>query len=156
MTISVFSAARYLCEKSGWTLSNLQLQKLVYLAHMVHLGSVDREKGLIRERFEAWDYGPVSPALYSEARAFGSGSVKNIFHGHKVPEDAEALATLDAIYDDVGNLSAGRLVEITHRKNGAWDKAYIPGARGVTISNESIRDEYDDRLAQARERTGRG
>src|SRR5690606_7691743 len=100
MTISVFSAARYLCEKSGWTLSNLQLQKLVYLAHMVHLGSVDREKGLIRERFEAWDYGPVSPALYSEARAFGSGSVKNIFHGHKVPEEAEVLATLDAIYDD--------------------------------------------------------
>ncbi|MGQ3016333.1 Panacea domain-containing protein [Phenylobacterium sp.] len=144
--MSVFSAARHLCERSGWTLSNLKLQKILFLAHMVHLG----EKGepLIREGFEAWDYGPVSPDLYRRVRVFGSSPIRNIFHGDPPPRSQSRIETLDEIYDQVGNWTAGQLVRTTHRRNGAWDKAYIPGAMGVPISNEDILQEYQDRAAE--------
>jgi uncharacterized phage-associated protein len=63
MTISVFDAARTLGYYSDWKLSNLQMQKILYLAHMVYM---DKNSGepLVDEDFQAWDYGPVLPSLY--------------------------------------------------------------------------------------------
>lgn len=150
MPTSVFSAARYLSERSGWTLSNLALQKLVFLAHMVNLG----EKGgpLIREHFEAWDYGPVSPDLYRRVKVFGSSPIRNVFHGDPVITDPALLESLDEVYNQVGNATPGQLVRITHRKNGAWDRSYTPGAMGVVIPNEAILQEYRER--EAEQRTG--
>lgn len=147
MSVSVFSAARHLCEKSGWGLSNLKLQKILYLAHMVHLG----EKGepLVNSRFEAWDYGPVSPDLYRQVKAFGSGPIRNVFHGYSSPVENGITDSLDDVYNQVGHLTAGQLVQITHRPGGAWDKHYIPGALGVQIPNESILEEYQERVQGA-------
>lgn len=144
MSVSVFSAARYLCEKSGWGLSNLKLQKILYLAHMVHLG--EHHQPLVNERFEAWDYGPVSPELYRQVKTFGSGPIRNVFHGFSNPGDPSIRASLDDVYDQVGHLTAGQLVQITHRSGGAWDTHYVPGVLGVRIPNEAIREEYDERV----------
>lgn len=145
MSVSVFSAARYLCETSGWGLSNLKLQKILFLAHMVHLG----EKGspLVNERFEAWDYGPVSPDLYRQVKAFGSSPVRNVFHGYTAPTDPAIIDSLDDVLNQVGHLTAGQLVQMTHRAGGAWDTHYIPGSMGVRIPNEAILQEYHDRVA---------
>mgnify|MGYP006283548483 CR=1 FL=1 len=77
MTVSVLSAAKRLAARSGWTLSNLELQKILYLAHMVHLGRTDGAP-LVHGLFEAWDYGPVHPDLYHRVKIFGSSPVKNI------------------------------------------------------------------------------
>ena len=145
MTISVFSAARYLCEKSGWTLSNLKLQKILFLAHMVHLGQ--NEKPLLDEGFEAWDYGPVLPNLYHHVKAFGSSPIRNVFRAFPVPTDEAALSALDSVYDQVSGWSAGKLVRVSHRRDGAWDKSYIPGAIAIPIEDEEILREYKMRLA---------
>lgn len=147
MPVSVFSAAHHLCNKSGWALSNLKLQKIIYLAHMVHLGEKDQQLGLVSEPFEAWDYGPVSPDLYRHVRAFGSSPIRNVFHGCPAPSDPEVLDSLDSVYDQVGHLTAGQLVRITHRKGGAWDTHYIPGAMGIGIPNDAILREYQDLAA---------
>jgi len=146
MTVSVLSAARHLCEKSGWTLSNLKLQKILFLAHMVHLG----EKGgpLVSERFEAWDYGPVSPDLYRRVKVFGSAPIRNVFHGIPDVTDPNAIEVLDDVYRQVGGWSAGQLVEVTHRPRGAWEKSYIPGALGIPIPNGAILEEYRERVAE--------
>lgn len=145
MSVTVFSAARHLCEKSGWGLSNLKLQKLLYLAHMIHLG--EHNLPLINERFEAWDYGPVSPDLYHQVKAFGSGPIRNIFHAYRAPENERITQALDEVYDQVGSLTAGQLVQITHRPGGAWDRHYKPGVMGVRIPNEAILEEYKERIA---------
>ena len=39
MSIDVLQAAKYLAQKSGWDLTHLELQKMIYLAHMVFLVS---------------------------------------------------------------------------------------------------------------------
>jgi len=146
MSVSVFSAARHLCDASAWTLSNLKLQKILYLAHMVHLG--EHGGPLIHEGFEAWNYGPVSPDLYRRVKAFGSEPVRNVFHGYPAPPEGSAAAAMDEVYAQVGNWTAGQLVRVTHRKNGAWDKTYIPGALGIPIPDALILQEYRDREAE--------
>lgn len=140
MAVSVASAAKRLAQKSGWTLSNLQLQKILYLAHMMHLGQTGEP--LVRGHFEAWDYGPVHPDLYHKVKVFGSGQVQNIFHNTPDMESGAEREIIDDAYDSLGNIAPGQLVNATHRKNGAWDKNYIPGVRHCLIPNEDILEEF--------------
>lgn len=144
MAISVFAAAKRLAEKSGWTLSNLELQKLVYLAHMLYMGR-NGGAALVDGSFEAWDYGPVHPQLYHHLKVFGADPVEDLFHSAVDLDDGPETKILDEILDHLGQVGGGRLVAITHRPNGAWDRSYVPGARGVVIPNRYIMDEYTDR-----------
>ena len=92
MTISPIAAGAFICGESEWTTTQLAVQKILYMAHMVHLG---REHGpLVHGQFEAWDYGPVHPVLYHKVKAFGARSIPNVFHmPREVPElEAETLS----------------------------------------------------------------
>lgn len=140
MTVPVLSAAQRLAQRSGWTLSNLALQKILYLAHMFHLGRTGEP--LVTGLFEAWDYGPVHPALYHRAKVFGSDAVGNVFHDiPEVPPGPE-MDILDEAYNNLGRVAPARLVHATHRPGGAWATHYIPGVRSCVIPNESILAEY--------------
>ena len=143
MAVPVPAAAKRMCERSGWSLSNLELQKLLYIAHMFHLGETGEP--LIIGRFEAWDYGPVQPTLYHMAKVFGSSPVKNIFHTAPPIEGRPEADTVDSAVDQLGNEPPGRLVAITHWDKGAWARFYVPGERGIVIPNDAIRQEYEDR-----------
>lgn len=149
MTISVFDAANHLCKLSGMSLSNLRLQKLIYLSHMLHLGEVGQP--LIREYFEAWDYGPVQPDLYHTLKIYGSSPVKHLLHKTKKLDDESPEANcLNEAYEQLSHRSASWLVAITHWKKGAWAKTYVPGVRGLVIPNESILEEYRERDSEQR------
>jgi uncharacterized phage-associated protein len=143
VTVSVLSAASHLANRSGWTLSNLKLQKILYVAHMFHLG---RNNGapLVHGLFEAWDYGPVHPDLYRRAKIFGSDPVENIFHGYPELEAGSERAILDEAYESLGSAAPGRLVNATHRKGGAWETNYVPGILHCIIPNEDILREYQE------------
>ena len=77
MATSSINAGKTLCELSGWRISNLRLQKLLYIAHMYHLGRTD--KNLVNENFEAWQHGPVEPNLYHYVKGYGADSIGNVF-----------------------------------------------------------------------------
>lgn len=144
MAISAISAAKYLCEKSGWTLSNLSLQKMLYLAHMVHIGR--HQKPLIHETFEAWDYGPVLPSVYHRAKVFGNAPVRNVFHGAADVIGPEEQETLNEAVQAMKDRSASDLVAITHWENGAWARHYS-GAPHEAIPNADIAEEYRARVS---------
>lgn len=145
MTISVFDAAHRLCDQSNWTLSNLQLQKLIYIAHMFHLGKTGEP--LIREEFEAWDYGPVQPDLYHTAKIYGSAPVKNLFHRTKeLDDESDEARYLDNAYEQLSHRSPSWLVAVTHWDDGAWAGRYSPGSRGIHIPNSEILEEYNKRV----------
>lgn len=144
MSVSVFAAARRLCERSGWSISNLEVQKLLYIAHMLHLGR--HNKPLVPGHFEAWDYGPVHPKLYHHVKVFGSSPVKDVFHAFPSEIDSAASRDIDETIDLLAGAPPGKLVAITHREDGAWAKHYIPGMRNIIIPNEDILEEYADRI----------
>lgn len=140
MTVSALAAARHLGRTSDWTLSNLKMQKLLYLADMVHFG--DHGERLVFGNFEAWDYGPVHPELYRVARIFGSDPVKDVFRAAPLRPGSSELSTLDEAYQHLGGLPAAKLVDITHKKEGAWYRNYVPGARHVIIPEADMLTEY--------------
>lgn len=146
MTISALQAAKKMGEHSGWSLSNLEMQKLLYLSHMIHLGTKD--KPLVGGHFEAWDLGPVHPVLYHKAKVFGARPVRNIFRSVSDPQDGTECATLNRTMDGLLRLTGPQLVSITHWEDGAWARNYVPGERGIIIPDSHIRDEYRLRMRE--------
>lgn len=143
MATPLNSAAQFICEKSNWKITQLSLQKILYLANMVHLG---RGFGsLVPGRFEAWDYGPVHPELYRKVSMFGSRPIRNVFWTRSKPEGS-AHEVLSEACNTLLNRSPGDLVRNTHWRNGAWAKHYSTGARNVVIPEASIIDEYKARV----------
>ena len=154
MAISSLSAAKMICVRSGWQVSNLELQKILYLAHMFHLGCNDGER-LVDANFEAWDYGPVEPRLYARVRMFGSDPIEDVFFGHDEPEEGTPeYESLDHACKALLGRSSGELVSLTHWKDGAWAQVYQPGIRHIPISDKLILDEFKAREQRAKEAAG--
>lgn len=145
MTVRVSDAARHLSELSGWTLSNLQLQKMLYLADMMYYGA--KGERLVNEHFEAWDYGPVLPSLYHSCKGFGSRPVPDIFWDARRIDGSPEAAILKDAWDNLKSYSPGQLVNNTHWSGGAWHQRYVPGAKGIAIRDEDMIAEYRARHA---------
>lgn len=141
MTISTLSAAKTIGSLNNWGRTNLELQKILYIAHMVHLGRNDGVP-LINTHFEAWDYGPVVPYLYHEIKFFGSEPVKDIFFSSHVVQDGTEAEAIEETCEMVSDLTSGRLVAITHWEKGAWAEVYQSGVRNSIIPDDLILREY--------------
>lgn len=143
--MGAIAAASTLAEMSEWSLSNLQIQKLLYLAQMFHLGETGDP--IFQEDFEAWKLGPVLPKVYQQAKIYGSKPVRSLFTKTRTPEGSkkEILArTLRELPDH----SPWKLVSITHWDGGAWAKHYTNGDRGSTIPKGDILAEYQSRAVR--------
>lgn len=138
--LTTASAAKTVCAMRGWTLSNLALQKVLYVSHMVHVGRYGAP--LVAETFEAWDYGPVLPSLYRQVAMFGADPVKDVFYMAKEAPEGPERQTLDEVNRFLAPMTPGQLVGMTHWKQGAWAAVYRPGVRHIPISNELVADEY--------------
>jgi len=149
VVISALSAAREMCALSDWCLTNLELQKMLYLSQMVYMGEHNGEP-LFNGHFEAWDYGPVLPEVYSRARAFGSAPIMDVFSGARPIIDEERRKFLARAYQQLSTRTAADLVNITHWSKGAWYKHYRPDAKGTMIPDGDIFKEAKDRIAARR------
>ncbi|MDE2991960.1 MAG: DUF4065 domain-containing protein [Chloroflexota bacterium] len=145
MTVDALAAGKRMGEHSNWQLSNLAMQKLLYIAHMYHLGL--HGDPLVFGVFEAWEYGPVHPSLYHEVKTFGADPVQDIFGSVPSIEEGTESDLLDAAVDQLSK-STARLVAITHWEKGAWAKCYRSGVRGISIPNDAILKEYQARMSE--------
>ena len=139
---SVLAAAVYLCEKSDWTLTQLQIHKLLYLANMYHL--VHYDEPIVDQKFEAWIYGPVQPHLYHDLKHYGPDVVKKIPTSLHRRVEGTHKTVLDFVFDEYGSMSVSQLIELTHRDGGGWAKNWNPRDtfRGSTIEATDIRKEF--------------
>lgn len=101
-------------------LTNLKLNKLVYYAQVESLRASG--SSLFDDPIEAWQYGPVEPAVYRTFRKYGR---RRILHeeGHCV-SSAQVDRIVDAVARSYGNLTAYDLVNWSHREGGAWHSVY--------------------------------
>ncbi|MES2615839.1 MAG: type II toxin-antitoxin system antitoxin SocA domain-containing protein [Bdellovibrionota bacterium] len=157
--------ANYFIEKSfieNKLLTPMQLQKLIFFAHGVNLAV--HESPLIKEEFEAWDYGPVIRSLYFETKYYGSGNIdrkltalsykKNsskfnleIITPIISQEDKTVKEILDFVWENYGKYNAIQLSNITHKVGTPWEVTYKKGVKGVIIPNEVIKQYYQSRIA---------
>ncbi len=153
-----------IAKTQGVALTPMKLQKLVYFAHGWCLALTGQP--LIRERIEAWQYGPVIPSIYHELKGVGNGNISGpatnlvmqdgkIFFKAQTLEDfpeseerknaQEIIARVFAMY---GKYSAFQLSNATHSEGTPWRQAYKQDERRVPIPNETIRT-YFQGLANA-------
>jgi uncharacterized phage-associated protein len=145
MSIPLKDAASFVCERGSWKVSNLALQKILYLGQMVHLGRNGTR--LFDAGFEAWDYGPVIPQLYSMAKPFGDKPLPSLLFPRAQIRNAPEYRILEECSVYGLSKTPGQLVAMTHWDSGAWAKHYRPGIKGIKIPDSDIANEYRDRVA---------
>lgn len=149
MTISSIAAAKRLCASSGWQITNNDLQRLLYLAQMLHLGR--HGEPLLKGDFESTLYGPVEHRLYRRLMRYGSHPIRAYTFRTvaDLPEGDEAQ-TIDEVLRLFWPAKLGVLVANAQYPDGAWARNYmagcqIPGGKGpagAIIPLDDIAQEY--------------
>lgn len=148
MSAGSVNAARWLigaAADSGRTLTNFQVQKMLYYAHGDLLS---REgKPLVKEGFQAWDHGPVCPPVYRAFSDFGNGPIINVkldrdWIASKL--DPDILTALERTWSDYGDWSVTELWDDTHRTGSPWETVYEPGVENITIPDQEIAEYFTD------------
>lgn len=145
MSIKALSAARTMGDICDWNLTNLTMQKLLYISEMIWVGHNEGNDSLVEESFEAWDYGPVLPSVYHRAKAFGDVPVQNVFTLANSWTDSRR-EFLNDVTNAFKDFQPFDLVEYTHWPKGAWARNYVAGVRGIVIPRKDIFEEYRARV----------
>ena len=149
----------------GKKLTQMQLQKLVYIAHGWNL-AINGTR-LVEDDPCAWDYGPVFPDLWEALRGYGRSPVtKPIKIGdyglNAFRPDAEKAATgtltdaekqlVDKVHELYSPFHAFQLSAMTHQEGTPWHNTYVEenNKKGV-ISDDLIREHFVE-LAQKRKK----
>lgn len=140
--VSASDISKYIvdyCYKDSNAISNLKLQKIMYMLQIEF--NREYKKQLIDDDFEAWPYGPVIPKVYYDFCQYGGMDIEKNFD---VTLDIETIEMtfINNIIERYKEIKPWDLVEITHRKGGAWDKIFNNGAGyKFVIPFELIADE---------------
>lgn len=122
--------AKYILSKIKCT--QLKLQKLVYLCFADYL--CETEKELFIDDIYAFKYGPVVDTVYKRYKSYGykpieeekediNSTVSEMPAKSRIlfaEEGTEKLISIDKTLKKYGDLTAGKLVELTHRENTPW------------------------------------
>ena len=141
-------------ERLGVEVSHLALQKLLYFAHGIFL--INRKRPLVSGYFEAWQHGPVHPAVYKAFKASGGAPIAFRAQAQDVltgatrpiaePSDPAVRGLMQQVLGSYGRLSPGRLVDISHAKDSPWafivDKARTEVAFGLRIPDTIIHERF--------------
>jgi uncharacterized phage-associated protein len=151
MNSSVIVANRFLelADAKKDKLTPMQLLKLVYIAHGWMLGLYGRP--LINDKVEAWQYGPVIPALYQHVRKYKGEPITKKISAYFDNGDLDVLEddVIGQVYEAYGSKPGMHLSRITHAKGTPWELTYEDGSFGLTIPTDIIEDHYKKLAEQA-------
>lgn len=122
-------------EREGVT--NLKLQKVLYFAQAYYLAKLGR--ALFSDKIEAWEYGPVVPAVYRKYRKYVSNPIILDLDKDKSTLSEEDKQNARKIWKTFGGYSARRLVHITHA-HVPWKEARHTASKVIT--EKSLKEYY--------------
>lgn len=131
-------------------ITHLKLQKLIYNAQGVHLAICGEP--LFSDEIVAWKHGPVVKDVYSAFREYGKNPITKTLNDEELKNitclenDKKAKSTLELVYDNFNIYTAWQLREMSHAKNGPWDKVY--DGYEVVISNDVIKDYFEKEIVE--------
>ena len=137
--------------QTGYPVSNLQLQKILYFANLFYMAR-HKNKKLIDDDFEAWQFGPVIRDVYNRYFINGSNPIypnsdlkNNPTFENKIETEIDDVAIKNVILN-LAQKSAWFLVELSHDTIGAWSKTYKTKGLFAIISDDLIREEIRQRF----------
>ena len=140
--IDVFNVVDYFLSKveegTDRVITHLKLQKLVYYAQAYYLAFND--KPLFMEKIEAWDHGPVCPAVYSKYRNYSYHNIPKANSPVKLDQDVQKF--LDAVWQVYGEYDGPTLEKLTHQEDpwkNTMQLALKSNKKSMEISNNSLK-----------------
>ena len=129
-----------LAKDGGKTLTNMQLQKLVFIAHGYTLALLGHE--LYSHNTHAWQWGPVVPTLYKSLQKYGNNCVTEFLDTEdELAEDSDGMEIIKAVWEGYGHLSGGKLSALTHKPNTPWSVTWEKKPFGI-IPEDRISEHY--------------
>lgn len=144
--VAVANKILELAEQSGNAVTPLQLIKLVYLSHGFMLGLYGRP--LVREKAEAWTYGPVFRSLYRAVKRFRSDPVQGRLPGPSETFDELEEDLIRQVYEIYGKRNGIALSQLTHQPGSPWSQVWDEGRGHSTIISNDVLQDYYSRLAR--------
>jgi uncharacterized phage-associated protein len=139
----------------------LWLQKIIFYAHGWYLSK--KERPLVEQEFEAWEYGPVVRALWDSLKGSGKKPlppstrarrfdvIENAYKDIDDQLDDEAKLFLKEIFDAYALADALDLSNATHIQGSPWDQIWNAPNGSVTVgmkmSNDEIRKWFKGKQA---------
>ena len=127
--------------KKGYDVTPLRLQKLLYLNYGMYLQTHDHF--LPHLHFQAWRYGPVVREIYDYYKVFGSSPITKKVAGIDSGVYPRLIddQTIQLTVNKYAGMDAFELVALTHRREGAWYKAFAKKV-GAEIEHSDIKEEF--------------
>ena len=144
-------------------ISHLSLQKILYFAHGWHYAYYN--KPLIKNGFEAWQYGPVIRTVYESFRSCGDAPIIQLrAYSYDPIKNQKNLCNynflarqrhfLEGIFQEYGPLSAHNLVNMSHLPGSPWHLIWKrpkdQDAVGLYIPEHLIEDYFKSMLREKR------
>jgi uncharacterized phage-associated protein len=133
-------------------LTQMKLQKMVYIAHGYHLAKYGEP--LIDDQVQAWKFGPVVPVIYQDYKLYGSNLITDTglikYSDFDQMEDSNisesAKDAIDFTWKLTYKLSAAKLSDWTHIDGSPWQKVYKDGSFEIPITNNIIKEYFTNFL----------
>lgn len=129
--------------KNNYLLTQMQLQKLVYIANGFNLAIYDRP--LTSDPVYAWDYGPIYYELRIALRGCGTSPIKHLIktkdtiwdgfdlaiNNDIITDDFSAndMSMIRRVFDVYGKFQAYQLSALTHDQGTPWRKVFYEECR---------------------------
>jgi uncharacterized phage-associated protein len=136
-------------------LTNLAIQKLLYFVHGWFFSMY--EQPLIKNKFEAWQYGPVQRVIYDQFKPFKNTPIQGVRATYLDPHtgepvykepqiDPEHASFIRGVLEKYGRYSAGQLVKESHVEDGPWEYVWQQAEEaiypGMKIPDALILDHF--------------
>ena len=132
-------------------LTHLKLQKLLYYAQGICLSL--NNHALFSDKIEAWEHGPVVPAVFSFFSFKGRREItikdapSSIEVIRQIEADTDIRNALNMTYDNFAIYTAWQLRNMTHQSNTPWYQYYSRG-RNRVIPNDKIKEYFDKEVME--------
>lgn len=142
-------------DRRNLRITNLALQKLLYFAHGWFFAIYDEP--LIKNKFEAWKYGPVQRVIYDQFKGFSDGPIQGVRATYINPVSGDEefrplniqpahADLLTGVLEKYAGFSAGQLVEESHVEDGPWEYVWQQAEEaiypGMKIPDALILDHF--------------
>ena len=148
---NVYDVANFFVELAGQNgedeISNMKLNKLLYFAQGHYLAKTG--KPLFDDDIEAWDFGPVIPAIYHKYKICGKNHI--VAEGKDDISSSftdEEYALLLDIAREYCKYTASYLMSKTHEPETPWALVWEREKRNAKIDNEIIKAFFLDNKIQ--------
>ena len=129
MARDAIEIANHFIARSGNTKTHLQVQKMTYFAHGFMLGVFGIP--LIRDRVEAWEWGPVIPSLWKRFKKYGSDIILAKAVPPVIPFTPQETEILDAVWNHYGRYCGYYMSGLTHDDRSGrrtpWASCHVKG-----------------------------